>query len=63
MLGWFSAAMACASFSKRSLKRSADFYSDISMQAGVGGAIHFAHAARSDPRNDLKRTETRSHGK
>ena len=37
--------------------RGGNFDGDVAIQTRVAGAIHFAHAARADGREDLVRTE------
>ena len=58
MLGWFSAATAWTSRSKRSVKRCwRDLDGDVAPQARIVGAIHFAHSAGADGREDFVRPE------
>jgi len=61
MRGWLSCAIARASRSKRfgEIRRSS-LDGDVASQTGIVGAIHFAHPARANRRDDLIGTEPRA---
>src|SRR4051794_22152158 len=65
MFGWFSAASAFASRSKRGEsvgilreRRGEDFDGYVAIEARIYSAIHFAHSAGSELVDELEQTET-----